>query len=108
MRFINKYNNFSLFFKVYNNYKYLISFKDFFFQIFYENIDYVLIYIYIYIYKIKNYNNYKYINKKNKIINNFIYRKYTLSSWLNYAFYDDLFDDLDSFEKEVYSTKLSK
>jgi hypothetical protein len=108
MFFINIYNRFLDSFNFYNNYKYLISLKDFFFQLVYENIEYSLIILFININKIKNYNKYNYINKKHKIFNNFIYRKYTLNSWLEYRFYDDLFEDLMYFEKGNYSLKLSK
>jgi hypothetical protein len=108
MNFIELYNKFLYFSNSYNHYKYLMSFKDFFFQLAYENIEYSLIFLFLYINKIKVYNKYNYINKKNKIFNNFIYRKYTLNAWLEYHFYDDLFDDLKKFKKENYSPKLSK
>lgn len=104
------YNVFSQGFDLHNNYKYIASFKDFYFQLMYENIEYSLIYIFLYIKNIKknklNYINF--INKRNQINNNFIYRKYTLNCWLEYSYYNDLFDDLDFFEKENYSPKLSK
>jgi len=106
--YVQIYNKFVHIFNVFNNYKYLISLKDFFFQLFYENIDYSLIFLFFFIKKIKLYNNYRYINIKNKIINNFIYRKYTYNAWLEYTYYNDLFDDLYFFSKENYSNKLSK
>jgi hypothetical protein len=85
-----------------------MSYKDFFFQLVYENIEYSLIFIFLFINKIRIYNKYNYVNKKNKIINNFIYRKYTYESLMEHTYYDDLFDDLVFFKKENYSNKLSK
>jgi hypothetical protein len=108
MNFINIYNKLLNSYNIYNNYKYLTTFKDFFFQLVYENVEYSLIILFININKIKLYNKYNYINKKHKIFNNFIYRKYTLNAWLEHKFYDDLFDDLIYFEKGSYSLKLSK
>lgn len=67
--------------KTYNfldNYKYLMSFKDFYFQLVSENFEYSLILIIFYINKIKINNNFNFINIKNKINNNYIYRKYML------------------------------
>jgi hypothetical protein len=100
---MNKYN-FS------KNYKYLIALKDFYFQLIYENVEYTLLLFFLFIKKIMcNSNNTSgYIEKKDMIKVNFIYRKYTLESWLNYRYYDDLFDTLSTFEKGVYSDKLSR
>lgn len=64
-------------FNFYKNYKYLISLKDFYFQLIYENVEFFLITIFIFMNKIKNYNYYKFLNQKNIINYNFIYRKYT-------------------------------
>lgn len=61
-----------------DNYKYLMSFKDFYFQLVSENFEYSLILIIFYINKIKINNNFNFINIKNKINNNYIYRKYML------------------------------
>jgi hypothetical protein len=102
------YNKFLHFFKFYNYYKYMLSLKDFFFQLMHENVEYLLVYIFLYSLKIKNSNNFYFLNVKNKINNNFIYRKYMFNSWLEFDYYNDLFDDLDRFEKENYSLKLSK
>lgn len=108
MKIIKLYNNFLKYFKYYNNYKYLISLKDFFFQLMYENIEYSLYFIFYYvkknIYNIK----YNYINHKNIINNNYIYRKYMSYAWFEHKYYDDLFFDLKKFTKENYSEKLSK
>ena len=73
-----------------------------------ENVEYLLVYLYLYSLKIKNSNNFHFLNIKNKINNNFIYRKYMFNSWLEFDYYNDLFDDLERFEKENYSLKLSK
>jgi hypothetical protein len=108
MLFVKKYNKLLWFFNFFNNHKYLTSFKDFFLQLTFENIEYSLIFMFVYINKIKIHSKYNYINKKNKIINDFIYRKYTLNAWLEYDFYNDLFNDLSLFEKGNYSPKLSK
>ncbi len=78
MNFVEVYNKFLILFNFYDYYKYLISLKDFFFQLIYENIEYSLIFIILFINKIKNKKKFNFINKKNKIMNNFIYRKYTL------------------------------
>jgi hypothetical protein len=108
MLFIDVYNKFLQNFDSYNYYKYIMSFQDFYFQLVYENLDYSLIFIFLFFKKIKINSNYNYINKKNKINNNFIYRKYTLYAWLEYDYYNDLFNDLSTFKKEKYSLKLSK
>jgi hypothetical protein len=108
MLFVKMYNKFLWCFKFYDYYKYIINFKDFFFQLIYENIEYTLIFIFLFIKKIKYSNNHNYINKKNKINNNFIFRQYTLYVWLEHNYYNDLFKDLKSFEKGKYSLKLSK
>lgn len=108
MILVKIYNKFLHFFKLYNYYKYMISLKDFFFQLMHENVEYLLVYLYLYSLKIKNSNNFYFLNIKNKINNNFIYRKYMLNSWLEFDYFNDLFDDLDRFEKENYSLKLSK
>lgn len=108
MNFVKIYNKFLYFFQFYDYYRYTMNFKDFFFQLVYENIEYSLLYIFIYKKKIEYNNKFNYINIKNKIINNFIYRKYMFYSWLEYDYFNDLFDDLDFFEKGNYSIKLSK
>jgi len=106
--YVKIYNKILNSFNLYEYYKYVISFKDFFFQLIYENLEFSLIYLFIYTKKIKNNNNYNYLNNKNKINNNFIFRKYVLYTRLEYNYYNDLFDDLDFFEKGNYSIKLSK
>ena len=106
--YIKIYNKILNSFNLYDYYKYVISFKDFFFQLICENIEFSLIYIFIYKNKIKKNNNFCYLNNKNKINNNFIFRKYALYTWLEYNYYNDLFDDLAFFEKGNYSIKLSK
>jgi hypothetical protein len=78
MFFVDIYNKFLQNFESYNYYKYIMSFQDFYFQLVYENLDYSLIFIFLFLKKIKINSNYIYINKKNKINNNFIFRKYTL------------------------------
>jgi hypothetical protein len=108
MFFVNIYNKFLQNLKFHKNFKYITSFKDFYFQLAYENKDFSLIFLFLFIKKIKNNKNYDYINNKNKINNNYIYRNYTLYSWLEYDYYNDLFDDLKMFKKENYSFKLSK
>jgi hypothetical protein len=105
---INMYNKFINLFHFYNNYKYLISLKDFFFQIIYENVDFLLIIIIIFLNKIKNYNYYNFLNKKNIINYNFLFRKYTAYTWLDYHYYDDLFLNLKKFSKGTYCPKLNK
>jgi hypothetical protein len=105
---VNLYNKFLNFFDFLDNYKYVISFKDFYFQLIHENIEYVLLFIFIFLKKIKINNTFNFINRSNMIYNNFIYRKYTLYTWLEYDYYDNLFDELDTFKKEVYSEKLSQ
>jgi len=95
-------------FKFFDNFKYIVSFKDFFFQLMYENIEYSLCYILFFYKEIKYNMKLNYLNKKDKIFNNFIYRKYMLYTWLEYDYYDDLFIDLDRFSKGNYSLKLSK
>ena len=92
----------------FNNYKYLISFKDFYFQLMIENIDYFLIFIFLNLKKIKIKKNFLLLNKKNKISNNFIYRKYMLYTWLEHHYYSDVFNDLKTFKKEIYSPKLNR
>jgi hypothetical protein len=91
-----------------NYYRYLIGFKDFYFQLVHENLDYVLIFIFIFFKEIRKNSKFNYINKSNLIYNNFVYRKYMSYTRLEYNYYDDLFDDLDTFTKEVYSDKLSQ
>lgn len=108
MIFTNIYNKFLRIFDLYDYYKYLISFKDFFFQLINENIEYSLIFIFLNIKKIKLRKNYLYINNRNKISNNFIYRKYMLYTWLEHNYYRDLFNDLKTFKKDIYSIKLNK
>jgi hypothetical protein len=106
--FVKIYNKILEASNYYNNYKYLISFKDFYFQLIYENIEYSLIFIFIFMNQIKKNNNFNFLNNKNKINNNFIYRKYMLYTWLDNPYYNDLFDNLKFFSKENYSVKLSK
>ena len=106
--FSDIYNKLIQLFNFYEYYKYLMSFKDFFFQLMYENVEYCLILIFMNIKKLNISNNFSFLNKRNKIINNFIYRKYMFYTWLEYRYYDDLFDDLIFFEKGAYSEKLSK
>ena len=106
--FSNIYDKLIQLFNFYEYYKYLMSFKDFFFQLMYENVEYCLILIFMNIKKLNISNNFSFLNKRNKIINNFIYRKYMFYTWLEYRYYDDLFDDLIFFEKGAYSEKLSK
>lgn len=108
MNFVKIYNYLLNIYNYYDNYKYLISLKDFFFQLIYENIEYNLLFMLIFLKKINNKYSYNYINEKHKIDNNFIYRRYFLYTWLEFNYYDDLFDDLEFFEKENYSVKLSK
>jgi hypothetical protein len=52
--------------------------------------------------------NYLLLNNTNKISNNFIYRKYMLYTWLEYNYYNDVFNDLKTFKKEIYSPKLNR
>lgn len=108
MNFVKIYNYLLGIYSFFDNYKYLRSFKEFYFQLIYENIEYNLIFILIFYKKIKIFNKFNYINNKHVIDNNFIYRKYMLNTWLEFNYYDDLFDDLDLFVKENYSIKLSK
>ena len=108
MNFVKIYNHLLNSYNYYDNYKYLIGLKDFFFQLIYENIEYNLLFLLIFLKKINKKYSFNYINKKHKIDNNFIYRKYFLYTWLEFNYYDDLFDDLEFFEKENYSVKLSK
>lgn len=108
INFIKIYNKYIQLFQLYDSYKYIMSFKDFFFQLTYENIEYTLIFIFLNSGKIKKNYNYDFLNKKNEISNNFIYRKYMLYTWLQYDYYSDVFNDLEFFEKENYSIKLSK
>ena len=107
-RFMNLVKIYNKFFNYYYYHKYIISLKDFFFQLIYENVEYFLIYIIINIQKIKKSMSFNFINEKNKIFNNFIYRKYTFDTWLEYDHFDDLFNDLDFFKDGNYSIKLSK
>jgi hypothetical protein len=106
--FIKIYNKMLKTYNFLDNYKYLMSFKDFYFQLVSENFEYSLILIIFYINKIKINNNFNFINIKNKINNNYIYRKYMLYTWLEHNYYNDLFTDLKFFMKENYSIKLSK
>jgi len=76
--FVKIYNKFLENLNFYDYYKYLLSFKDFFFQLMYENIEYSLVFFFFFLKKIKINESYNYINNKNKINNNFIYRNYTL------------------------------
>jgi hypothetical protein len=80
MFFVNIYNKFLQNLKFHKNFKYITSFKDFYFQLAYENKDFSLIFLFLFIKKIKNNKNYDYINNKNRINNNYIYRNYTLYS----------------------------
>lgn len=106
--FVKIYNKMLKTYNFLDNYKYLMSFKDFYFQLVSENFEYSLILIIFYINKIKINNNINFINIKNKINNNYIYRKYMLYTWLEHNYYNDLFRDLKFFMKENYSIKLSK
>jgi hypothetical protein len=78
MNFVKIYNKILVSFDFYDYYKYLISFKDFYFQLMIENIDYFLIFIFFNLKKMKIKKNYLLLNNTNKISNNFIYRKYML------------------------------
>jgi hypothetical protein len=78
MNFVKIYNKILVSFDLYDYYKYLISFKDFYFQLMIENIDYFLIFIFFNLKKMKIKKNYLLLNNTNKISNNFIYRKYML------------------------------
>jgi hypothetical protein len=78
MNFVKIYNKILPLFDSYNYYRYLISFKDFYFELMIENIDYFLIFIFFNFKKIKIKKNFLLLNKKNQISNNFIYRKYML------------------------------
>lgn len=108
MNLVKIYNHLLNIYNYYENYKYLIGLKDFFFQLIYENIEYNLIFLLIFFNKINKNYKFNYINEKQKIDNNFIYRRYFLHTWLEFDHYDDLFDDLEFFEKGNYSIKLSK
>ena len=92
----------------YKFYKYVVSLKDFFFQLMYENIDYSLVFI---ILNIKKFNEFFILNSmniKDKVNYNFLFRLYMLDTWLNYTYYDDLFLELDPFTKGRYNEKLNK
>jgi hypothetical protein len=78
MNFVNIYNKFLTSFEPHNYYKYITSFKDFYFQLMIENIEFFLIFIFFNLKKIKIKKNFLLLNNKNKISNNFIYRKYML------------------------------
>lgn len=106
MLFVNIYNKFVDLNQPFDNYKFIVSLKDFYFQLIIENIELFLIIMFFF--KKNLMRNYLFLNKKNKISNNFIYRKYTLFTWLNYNYYNDVFDDLESFCKDLYSEKLNK
>jgi hypothetical protein len=106
--FIETYNKIFNLLKFYDNFKYLASLKDFYIRLGHENIEYCLIFILLNINKIKTNSKFEFINNSNSINYNFIYRKYMLSTWLDYNYYGNLFDDLPFFEKEVYSVFLSK
>ena len=108
MSFVKVYDTYVWRLDFYDYYRYVNCFKDFYFQLVYENLEYSLIFILMNIKKIKNNNEYNFLNRKNKIINNFIYRKYTLYTWLEYSYYDDVFIDLSFFSKGIYSMKLNK
>jgi hypothetical protein len=102
------YNKFINSFNIYSNYKYINSLKDFFFQLIFENVDFLLIIIFLYFKQIKKHNFYLFINQKQKINYNFLYRKYTAYTWLEYMYYDDVFLNLEKFKKENYCPKLNK
>lgn len=108
MMYTKVFNDFMKFKDLYNYNKYIVSLRDFFFQLMYENVDYVLIFIIMNFNRIYNMVRFNFVNNKNMINYNFIYRKYMAYTWLEYEYYNDVFSDLEKFKSGVYSTKLSK
>ena len=61
--FSDIYNKLIQLFNFYEYYKYIMSFKDFFFQLMYENVEYCLILIFMNIQKLNISNNFSFLNK---------------------------------------------
>lgn len=76
MVYTKVFNDFIKFKDLYNLNKFVISLKDFFFQLMYENLDYILIFIIMNFDRIYHMIKFNFINKKNIMNYNFIYRRY--------------------------------
>lgn len=96
----NRFKNFGLYFNhflklnntilLYDNNRFLNYYRDFYYQLFIENIDLCLLFFFLKKNIIINLYNNKLVNKLNSFINaDFIYRYYTFTMLMEFDYYRD-------------------
>lgn len=111
-RFFNLLNKSNEIFKIGSYYKvvkYIPLLKNFYFQLLYEDKEYLLLIFFLLMKDNKLFinNSKNFINIKFFFLNNFIYRNYTSLILFDSHYFDNMFNGLDIFKKDKYDKILT-